>query len=179
MFKFHELDRSVCLTCQYFKGKRKVEVIGRKMFIDFDKNNGNCRIFNDFPVIVNTRAGHCSWCHYKRWSQLPSVEEEKPPKPSTPQREKRGNAPRDAFQRSWGNAAKSASNETRRTASTSEASAEEEETNAPVSPRRGGCLWRLVKLVILAAVVYWLCRKFGLGDYLQPLGEWIRQLVRE
>ena len=66
MFKFHELDRSVCLTCQYFKGKRKVEVIGRKMFIDFEKNTGNCRIFNDFPVIITTRAGHCSWCHYKR-----------------------------------------------------------------------------------------------------------------
>ncbi|MBQ4480901.1 MAG: hypothetical protein II943_09705 [Victivallales bacterium] len=71
MFKFHELDRKVCLTCQYFKGERRLEVIGSKLFIDFDKNTGACKLWHDFPVVVNAPGDRCSWCHYKRWVELP------------------------------------------------------------------------------------------------------------
>ena len=71
MFKFHELDRKVCLTCQYFNGTRKLEVIGRQLFIDYEKTTGTCRLYRDFPVIINAPGDRCSWCHYKRWVELP------------------------------------------------------------------------------------------------------------
>ena len=159
MFKFHELERSVCLTCQHFKGKRKVEVIGRKLFIDHDKNAGNCRIFNDFPVIITTRAGHCDWCHYKRWNQLPDIEKPEPPKPE-PQAKKAAPA-RKQTASAW--TPRPASFAAKGSADKSEMSDDEAEY-APLPPprRRRGCLGRLVRLAIMAAILWWLDQKYDL-----------------
>ena len=71
MFKFHELDKEICLTCQYYDTPRRVEVIGNKVFIDFDKTTGNCKLFNSIMRINTCKAGSTSFCHYKRWVELP------------------------------------------------------------------------------------------------------------
>ena len=170
MFKFHELDRSVCLTCQHFKGKRKVEVIGRKMFIDFEKNTGNCRIFNDFPVIISTHAGHCSWCHYKRWNQLPAVEKPEPtppPKASKPARlgtESRKSYHSNPYQSSTGNSARQ---EDKSSAFESQETSVSEYT--AIRGKRGGCLGRIIKLAILVGLIWWLNQKFHLVSQLNLL----------
>ena len=71
MFKSNDLQKKCCLTCQYFKIRRKVEIIGSQVFIDYDSSTGNCGIFNNFPYVVNQPANMTSTCRYKRWVQLP------------------------------------------------------------------------------------------------------------
>ncbi|MBQ9771606.1 MAG: hypothetical protein IJW23_07255 [Lentisphaeria bacterium] len=71
MFKFIDLQRKCCITCQHFRGKRKVEVIGRQVFIDYESNTGACGVYNNFPKIINEPANMASYCRYKRWTQLP------------------------------------------------------------------------------------------------------------
>lgn len=71
MFKSNDLQKKCCLTCQYFKIRRKVEVIGSQVFIDYDSSTGNCGIFNNFPYVVTQPANMSSTCRYKRWVQLP------------------------------------------------------------------------------------------------------------
>ena len=71
MFKFKDLHKEICLTCQYFDTPRRVQVIGRDTFIDYDKDTGGCRLFNNMMRICNTKAGITSFCHYKRWVELP------------------------------------------------------------------------------------------------------------
>ena len=71
MFKFIELQKKCCLTCQYFKGTRRVEVIGRQTFIDYDNPQGACGVFNNTPRLINDPANATSFCRYKRWVDLP------------------------------------------------------------------------------------------------------------
>lgn len=71
MFKFIELQKKCCLTCQYFKGTRRVEVIGRQTFIDYDNPKGACGIYNNFPKLISEPANATSFCRYKRWVDLP------------------------------------------------------------------------------------------------------------
>jgi len=71
MFKFIDLQKKCCLTCQYFKGTRRVEVIGRQTFIDYDNPKGACGIYNNFPKLINEPANATSFCRYKRWVDLP------------------------------------------------------------------------------------------------------------
>ena len=71
MFKFIDLQKKCCITCQYFRGKRKVEIIGRQTFIDYDSTMGNCGIFNNVPKQVGDPADTTSYCRYKRWIELP------------------------------------------------------------------------------------------------------------
>lgn len=71
MFKFIDLQKRCCLTCQYFRGARRVEVIGRQTFIDYDSTMGKCGIFNNVPKQVGDPADMTSFCRYKRWIELP------------------------------------------------------------------------------------------------------------
>ena len=71
MFKFINLQKKCCLTCQYFKGARRVEVIGRQTFIDYDNPQGACGVFNNTPRLINDSANATSFCRYKRWIELP------------------------------------------------------------------------------------------------------------
>ncbi len=71
MFKFHDLQKECCLTCQFFKAKRKVEVIGQGTFIDHDGNGGCCKVYNNFKYPYNQPAKITSFCQYKRWIELP------------------------------------------------------------------------------------------------------------
>ena len=71
MFKFIDLQKRCCLTCQYFRGTRRVEVIGRQTFIDYDSTMGKCGIFNNVPKQVGDPANATSFCRYKRWVELP------------------------------------------------------------------------------------------------------------
>ena len=71
MFKSYDLDARCCLTCHYFKIRRKVEIIGRQVCIDYDSTSGRCGFFNDFPKVVNNPADMTSTCRYKRWVELP------------------------------------------------------------------------------------------------------------
>ena len=71
MFKFAELQKEICLTCQYYNIPRRIEVIGTKMFIDFDASTGGCSLQNNFPKPYTSKPFTGSWCHYKRWIELP------------------------------------------------------------------------------------------------------------
>ncbi len=71
MFKFAELNREICLTCHHYNIPRRVEVIGSKMFIDYDKTMGGCKLYNDFPKVCTSKPFTGSFCHYKRWVDLP------------------------------------------------------------------------------------------------------------
>lgn len=71
MFKSCDLNAKCCLTCQYFKIRRSVEIIGGKVFIDYDSTSGACGCFNNFPKVVNSPANMTSTCRYKRWVELP------------------------------------------------------------------------------------------------------------
>ncbi len=71
MFKFIDLQKKCCLTCQYFRASRRVEVIGRQTFVDYDKIQGTCGIFNNVPRLISDPAGATSFCRYKRWIELP------------------------------------------------------------------------------------------------------------
>ena len=71
MFKFADLNREICLTCHYYKIPRRIEVIGKKVFIDYDKTMGGCGLFNDFPKVCTCRPFSGGFCHYKRWLELP------------------------------------------------------------------------------------------------------------
>ena len=71
MFKSYDLQKKCCLTCQFFKINRKVEIIGTSVCIGYDGTTGNCGIFNNFPKVVNTPANATSTCRYKRWVELP------------------------------------------------------------------------------------------------------------
>ena len=71
MFKFIDLQKKCCITCQYFRGKRRVEVIGRQTFIDYDNPQGTCGVFENAPKLVNQPANATSYCRYKRWVELP------------------------------------------------------------------------------------------------------------
>ncbi len=71
-FLFHELNKEICLTCQHFRQcPRKVKVVGRQMFIAYEKTMGACGLFNNFPTIITTKANFVHYCHYKRWVDLP------------------------------------------------------------------------------------------------------------
>lgn len=70
-FKFPDIQRRCCLTCQHFRGRRAVEVIGRQTFIDYDSTTGNCGVFNNVPKLITEPAGVVSYCRYKRWIDLP------------------------------------------------------------------------------------------------------------
>ena len=70
MFKFHDLQKEICLTCHYYNIPRRIEVIGGKVFIDYDATTGGCSLFNNFPKPCTSRPMG-SWCHYKRWVELP------------------------------------------------------------------------------------------------------------
>ena len=71
MFKFVDLEKKCCITCQYFRGRRRVEVIGRQTFIDYDDPQGTCGVFENVPKLVNNPADAVSYCRYKRWVELP------------------------------------------------------------------------------------------------------------
>ena len=71
MFKFIDLQKKCCITCQFFRGQRRVEVFGRQTFIDYDKQQGNCGVFNNVPKLINEPANATSYCRYKRWVDLP------------------------------------------------------------------------------------------------------------
>ena len=71
MFKFIDLQKKCCLTCQFFKGQRKVEVIGRDTFIDYVSTQGCCGVFNNTPRLINDPANATSFCRYKRCVELP------------------------------------------------------------------------------------------------------------
>jgi len=71
MFKHHQLEQEICLTCQYFRIPRRVEVIGSKMFIDYNASMGNCQLFQNVPRVCTCKANSVSFCHYKRWVELP------------------------------------------------------------------------------------------------------------
>lgn len=65
-------NQKICLTCQHFKGvERHLLAFGSNLFIDYDKTMGKCGIFNDFPKLINEKAGLVSFCHYTRWRELP------------------------------------------------------------------------------------------------------------
>ena len=71
-FLFHDLDRKICLTCQYFCNcEREVKMVGNKMFIAYEKDLGACSIRNNFPVVLNVPANASTFCRYKRWVELP------------------------------------------------------------------------------------------------------------
>ena len=71
MYKFSDLQKECCLTCQFFRGQRRVEVIGRQTFIDYDNPQGTCSIFENVPKLINVPAHAVSYCRYKRWVDLP------------------------------------------------------------------------------------------------------------
>ncbi len=71
MFKFIDLQKKCCITCQFFRGQRRVEVIGRQTFNDYDKPQRNCCVFNNFPKLINEPANAVSYCRYKHWVELP------------------------------------------------------------------------------------------------------------
>ena len=71
MFKFHELNREICLTCHYFDIPRRIEVIGRQVFIDYDATTGGCKLFNNFPRVCTCKPFTGHYCRYKRWLELP------------------------------------------------------------------------------------------------------------
>ena len=71
MFKFPDIQRKCCITCQYFKGRRSVEMIGRQFLIDYESTMGICGIFNNVPKQINEPANVVSYCRYKRWLELP------------------------------------------------------------------------------------------------------------
>ena len=71
MFKHHQLDQEICLTCQHFKIPRRLQVIGSKLFIDYDASMGSCKIFQNVPRLCTCKANTVHFCHYKRWNQLP------------------------------------------------------------------------------------------------------------
>jgi hypothetical protein len=71
MFKFADLQKEICLTCQYYNIPRRIEVIGSKMFIDYDSSTGGCKLCNNFPKPCTSKPFSGHWCHYKRWVELP------------------------------------------------------------------------------------------------------------
>ena len=71
LFLFHDLDKRICLTCQYYLIERNIKVVGRQVFIEHSGKTGNCSIFNNFPRALACPANSTSYCHYKRWNELP------------------------------------------------------------------------------------------------------------
>ncbi|MCQ2353386.1 MAG: hypothetical protein MJ033_07940 [Victivallaceae bacterium] len=69
-----DFDKKICLTCQHFKCGRKFESIGRDAFIRYDSVRGTCRLFHDYPRLINSPTTTGDWCHYKRWIELPDQE---------------------------------------------------------------------------------------------------------
>ena len=66
------LNQETCLTCQHFKlCPRRVKTIGSRLFIEFDKSTGGCGLFNNFPTVITKKPHAGSFCHYKRWVELP------------------------------------------------------------------------------------------------------------
>ena len=174
MFKFAELDKSICLTCQYFKGKRKVEVIGRKMFIDYEKDKGNCRLFNDFPVIITIKAGHCDWCQYKRWNHLPAIK--KPTSSAPPSNQKQPSPPKRSSFSCKPHMERHSSHSVDAHEPSSSTYSDETVYETVPSRHRGGCLWRIIKLAILVGIGWWLYQKFNLTSLLQPYIEKLKTL---
>ena len=164
MFKFADLDKRICLTCQYFTGRRNVEVIGDKMFIEYEKDKGTCRIFNNFPVIINESAGRVHWCKYKRWTQLPDVSDA-PPKPSSSRKTaKQSYAPHPL--------PKSKSRKT--TAPMADSSGDSYDESVYETPKRqSGCLGRLIKSLLLLGILYWVVQKFQLMPHIKTFLEGI------
>lgn len=66
-----ELNKECCLTCQHFKVGRRLKSMGRNLFIEYDATTGSCKLFNNFPRIINCKPTIGSWCHYKRWVEIP------------------------------------------------------------------------------------------------------------
>jgi len=71
MFKFSDIQKRCCLTCQFFRMNRNVEVIAGKVFINYESTKGGCGLYNNFPKLINEPAGMVSFCKYKRWVELP------------------------------------------------------------------------------------------------------------
>ena len=67
----HDLDAKICLTCQHFRIGRRVKSIGRNIFIEYDSTKGGCSLFNNFPKLCNELVTGVSFCHYRRWVELP------------------------------------------------------------------------------------------------------------
>ncbi len=158
MFKFADLDKRICLTCQYFTGRRNVEVIGSKMFIEYETDKGTCRIFNNFPVIINEPAGRVHWCKYKRWTQLPDVSKS-PPKPSSSRKTaKQSDAPHPLPK-----------TKSRKTAtSMADSSSESCDESVYETPKRqSGCLGRLIKSLLLLGILYWVVQKYQLMPHIK------------
>ena len=66
-----DLDKEICLTCQYFKVGRRLKNIGGRLFIEYDATKGGCGVYNNFPKLVNERVVGLSFCRYRRWTELP------------------------------------------------------------------------------------------------------------
>lgn len=69
-----DLKQKTCLTCQHFKGvPRKLRSVGRALHLEYDAQLGGCGLFNNFPRLINQKAGWGSFCHYSRWRNLPDL----------------------------------------------------------------------------------------------------------
>ena len=70
-WRSQDFDKKICLTCQHFKCSRRVKSIGRNFFIEYDEVKGGCKLFNNMPTLWNEKVIGVSFCHYKRWVELP------------------------------------------------------------------------------------------------------------
>ncbi|MCQ2351925.1 MAG: hypothetical protein MJ033_00415 [Victivallaceae bacterium] len=65
------IEKECCLTCQHFKVGRRLKVMGRNLFIEYDSVLGACKLFNNFPKGIECRPMTGSFCRYKKWVELP------------------------------------------------------------------------------------------------------------
>ena len=70
-FAFHDINKEICLTCQYFRTEREIKFIGRSVVIMHNGQAGKCSLFNNFPKVYTCTACKNSFCHYKSWIELP------------------------------------------------------------------------------------------------------------
>lgn len=74
---FFDLDRKICLTCQYFQIDRQIVTFGPKVGISYSGSLSTCSIGRDqhgrpFPRAWGfPSTPGAAGCHYKRWIELP------------------------------------------------------------------------------------------------------------
>ena len=72
-----DIEKPMCLTCQYFQAERSIYTYGPKVCISHTGANGFCSIGRDqrgnpFPRAWGFRPiMGAAGCHYKRWLELP------------------------------------------------------------------------------------------------------------
>ena len=71
MFRFDFPEKKCCLTCQYFTGRRSLNIQGRLVRINYENERAGCKLSKYTSCTVHTTPNSRNPCMYKRWIDLP------------------------------------------------------------------------------------------------------------